>query len=107
MMVPQMKISFLTLFPEIIQSYISTGLLARAQTNMLFNFEILNIREVVTKNYKSVDDTVYGGADGMLIQYEPLVQTLNKVQRDGPATVIYLSPQGQNLNENLINFEKR
>ncbi|MBC7458597.1 MAG: tRNA (guanosine(37)-N1)-methyltransferase TrmD [Bdellovibrionaceae bacterium] len=98
-----MKISFITLFPDIIQSYISTGLLARAQANTLFEFEVFNIRDAVTKNYKSADDTVYGGSDGMLIQYDPLVQTLNKVQRDPTAEVIYLSPQGQNLNQNLIN----
>jgi tRNA (guanine37-N1)-methyltransferase len=98
-----MKISFLTLFPEIIQSYISTGMLARAQEKTLFEFEVFNMRDAVTKNYKSADDTVYGGADGMLIQYDPLVQTLNKVRRQDQAKVIYLSPQGQNLNQNLIN----
>ena len=97
-----MKISFITLFPEIIQSYISTGLLARAQTQSLLEFEILDIRDAVTKNYKSADDTVYGGSDGMLIQYDPLVQTLNKVKRGQKAKVIYLSPQGQCLNQNLI-----
>ena len=97
-----MKISFLTLFPEIIQSYISTGMLARAQEKDLFQFEILNIRDVVTKTYKSADDTVYGGADGMLIQYDPLVQSLNKVHRDDQSKVIYLSPQGQNLNQKII-----
>lgn len=97
-----MKISFITLFPDIIQSYIATGLLARAQTNQLFDFEVLNIRDAVTKNYKSADDTVYGGADGVLFQYEPLVQTLNKVQRDEKAKVIYLSPQGKSLDQKLI-----
>lgn len=97
-----MKISFLTLFPDFIQSYLSTGLLARAQSNTLFDFEVLNIRDVVTKNYKSADDTVYGGADGTLLQYDPLVQTLNKVQRDESAKVIYLSPQGRNLDSRLI-----
>lgn len=98
-----MKISFLTLFPDIIQSYISTGLLSRAQNNSLFDFEVLNIRDAVTKNYKSADDTVYGGADGVLMQYEPLVQTLNKVNRREKVKVIYLSPQGQPLNQSLIN----
>jgi tRNA (guanine37-N1)-methyltransferase len=98
-----MKISFLTLFPDIIQNYISTGLLARAQSNSFFDFEILNIRDAVTKNYKSADDTVYGGADGVLLQYEPLVQTLSKVNRDEKAKVIYLSPQGEQLNQSLIN----
>ena len=98
-----MKISFITLFPEIIQSYISTGLLARAQTQSLLEFEIFNIRDVVTKNYKSADDTVYGGSDGMLLQYDPLVQTLDKVKRDQKVKVIYLSPQGRKLNQNLIN----
>lgn len=97
-----MKISFLTLFPDFIQSYISTGLLARAQTNTLFNFEIFNIRDAVTKNYKSADDTVYGGADGTLLQYDPLLQTLNKVQKAESAKVIYLSPQGRGLDQSLI-----
>ena len=98
-----MKISFITLFPEIIQSYISTGLLSRARTHSLLEFEIFNIRDVVTKNYKSADDTVYGGSDGMLLQYDPLFQTLARVKRDEKTKVIYLSPQGRNLNQNLIN----
>lgn len=99
----RMKISFITLFPEVIQSYISTGLLARAQSLHLLEFEILNIRDAVTKNYKSADDTVYGGSDGQLIQYEPLLQTLNKVEKKNAAKVIYLSPQGQNLNQRIVN----
>ena len=97
-----MKISFITVFPDIIKSYISMGLLARAENKMLFDFEILNIRDAVTKNYKSADDTVYGGADGVLLQYDPLIQTLNKIQRDKETKVIYLSPQGQHLNQSLI-----
>lgn len=97
-----MKISFITLFPEIIQSYISTGLLARAQSNTLFDFEVFNIRDAVTKNYKSADDTVYGGSDGVLLQYEPVVATLNKVNLTKESKVVYLSPQGQVLNQKLI-----
>ncbi len=97
-----MRISFITLFPDFIQSYISTGMLARAQEKELFDFEIFNIRDAVTKNYKSADDTVYGGGDGALIQYAPLMETFNKVKKIEKSKVIYLSPQGVSLNQSLI-----
>lgn len=97
-----MKISFITLFPDFIQSYLSTGLLARAQQNQLFEFEILNLRDHAAGNYKSVDDTVYGGADGALIQYEPLKKALEQAQPSAESKVVYLSPQGKKIDQSLI-----
>ncbi len=98
-----MKISFITLFPEFIKSYIQTGLLGRAQLNNIFEFEVYNIRDNAEGNYKSVDDTVYGGGDGALIQYAPLKKTLDQIELASDSAVIYLSPQGRPLDSALIN----
>lgn len=97
-----MKISFITLFPELIQTYLSAGLISRAEKNQIFDFEILNLREQAQGNYKSVDDTVYGGSDGLLLQYEPLKKALSLVSRKSKSRVIYLSPQGKKLSPALL-----
>lgn len=97
-----MKINFITLFPDLVQSYLSAGLLGRAQANQLMIFQIHNLRDEAVGNYKSVDDAVYGGADGALIQYEPLKKALAKVDRAQKSKVIFLSPQGQPLTQKLV-----
>lgn len=102
-----MKINFITLFPDLIQSYLAAGLLGRAQTNQLMNFQIHNLRDEAIGNYKSVDDTVYGGGDGALIQYEPLKKSLDKIDRVQNSKVIYLSPQGVPLSQKLIKELKK
>lgn len=97
-----MKISFISLFPDVIQNYLSSGIIGRAQQKRIIDVEIFNLRDQATGSYKSVDDTVYGGADGALIQYEPLKKTLDQIDRIGKNCVIYLSPQGRKLDNDLI-----
>ncbi len=110
----KISFSYITLFPELIRHYLSDALLNKAEKNNLLKFNILNLRDYSLTKYKSVDDTAYGGGDGMVFELEPLVhclaaaKTMNlapqkKENSDSKKTqVIYLSPQGQPLNQKKV-----
>ena len=66
-----MKISILTLFPELFDLYLSQTILKRAVENNYLEFELINIRDYSTNTYHQVDDTPYGGGAGMLLKPEP------------------------------------
>lgn len=93
-----MKISFVTLFPDMIESVLSDGLLSKAIDKALLQVEVVNLRDEALTAYKSVDDTVYGGGDGAVIQFEPLKKSIDKIKTPD-SYVVYLSPQGQVFNQ--------
>ena len=94
------KISFnvITLFPELIQSYLKDALLAKAIAAGSVQVQVVDLRNFSQKKYNSVDDTVFGGGDGMLLQCRPLELALESVLAGSNdlkrRKVIYLSPQG-------------
>ncbi len=98
------KINFkvITLFPQLIRSYLQDALLSKAITSKILNIEIINLREFSLNKYNSVDDTVFGGSDGMLFKYRPLADamaSLNESKKDQPdKKIVYLSPQGKPWN---------
>lgn len=102
-----MKISYITLFPELINNYLTSaggsgGLLSKAVSKELIQVEICNLRDEAEGNYKSVDDSPYGGGDGNVIEYAPLKKSLEKISGHEKALKIYLSPQGQKLDQALV-----
>lgn len=102
----KISFSYITLFPELIKHYLSEALLSKAEKNNLLKFNIFNLRDFSQTKYKSVDDTTYGGSDGMLFELEPLVKCLQEVKKNISAStktqVIYLSPQGQRCDHKII-----
>ena len=67
-----MKIIFLTIFPDILNSYISESIMKRAIISGIVDFEFKNIRDFSKNKHKNVDDVPYGGGVGMLMQIEPI-----------------------------------
>lgn len=102
----KISFSYLTLFPELIRNYLSDALLNKAKEQGILNFEIINLRDFAKNKYKSVDDTAYGGGDGMVIEMQPLVDGLtaikNQIPNEQKTQVIYLSPQGQRCDHQKI-----
>lgn len=90
-----MKISVITLFPEIVGSYFSTSMMWKAQKDGYLDLELINLRDYGVGPRQTVDDTVYGGGDGMLLKPEPVVAAIEAAKESNPkAKVIMLSPQG-------------
>lgn len=101
------KISFkvITLFPDLIQPYLQDALLAKAMASDIIHVQTVDLRNFSQKKYNSVDDTVFGGGDGMLLQYRPLQLALESIPVSGDGTkrrkVVYLSPQGTRWSADL------
>lgn len=92
-----MKITILTLFPEMIEPLINTSILKRAQESKHVSFEIINFRDFSTNKHKTVDDTPYGGGSGMVLAVEPIYLALKSTEFN--ARKILLSPQGKTFNQ--------
>jgi tRNA (guanine37-N1)-methyltransferase len=98
-----MKIKIISLFPDLILGYLQDALISKAIKHNLLNVEVINLRDFSDNNYKSVDDSPFGGGDGMLIRADILEKVLQKhlISKDN-SHVIYLSPQGQLLDNNKV-----
>lgn len=92
-----MKISILTLFPEVFSAYFASSVPGRALEKGLFELELVNIRDYSTDKHHRVDDAPFGGSAGMLMGPQPLFDCIEDVKRrHAPGTpVIYLSPCGK------------
>lgn len=100
-----MKFSFLTIFPELIEQGLSQGIVGQAFKNQTISKQIYNPREQTSDVHRSVDDRPFGGGDGMIMLAEPLAKSLDKLiaESETKPVVIYPSPQGQPLNQTIVN----
>lgn len=91
-----MKFHFLTIFPEMIRSYIDESILKRAQEKKLISFDMKNIRDFSSDRHQKVDDRPYGGGPGMVMNAEPILKAHAKLKLKGKKPkVIALSPSGK------------
>lgn len=77
-------------------------MIAKALKADALNLNFSNIRDFSKDKHHKVDDYPYGGFAGMVMQAEPLYEAINSVLSDGPAPVIYFSPQGRVLNQEIL-----
>lgn len=88
-----MKIQVITLFPEMFEPVLNTSMMWKAQKNGAVEFRIINLRDFGIGPRKQVDDTPYGGGDGMLLKPEPLFAAVEFAKKYSPqARVIAMSP---------------
>ncbi|MCB1159190.1 MAG: tRNA (guanosine(37)-N1)-methyltransferase TrmD [Leptospiraceae bacterium] len=93
-----MKFNFISLFPEKIQAYFEAGLQAKAIEKGVFSVKILQLRDFSSDKFRRVDDTIYGGGPGMLLQVEPIEKALESLG-DEKGLVCLLSPSGEVFNQ--------
>ena len=93
-----MKINILTLFPKMFEGFISESIIARAIKSEVVEFNIVDIRNYCYDKHKQADDIPFGGGNGMVMKPEPIFRALEDVK----GKVIYTSPQGQKLNQQLV-----
>ncbi len=88
----------ITLFPEVIETFASFGVIGQARKQDLFQIMGVNPRDFTTDLHHSVDDRPFGGGDGMCMMVEPLAKALDHVIAGAPkARRLYVSPQGRPL----------
>ncbi len=98
------RIDVITLFPEMFEA-IKQGITGRAIRNGLIELGLTNPRDFTTDRHKTVDDRPYGGGPGMLMKVEPLKEAILSVKANSnykQPKVVYLSPQGQPLTQNIV-----
>ncbi len=94
----------ITLFPEMFQAISGYGITRRAIEKKIIEFHFWNPREFTTDRHQTVDDRPYGGGPGMVMQVAPLRKAIQAARKAAvlPTKVIYLSPQGQPLQNQAI-----
>ena len=98
-----MRFDIITLFPEMFSAIKEEGVIARAIKKSIISIEEWQLRDFSENKYKNVDDKAYGGGAGMVMQVKPIRECIKKIKEQEPETkVIYLSPQGEPLNQNLV-----
>ena len=98
-----MKFDIITLFPEMFSAIKEEGVIARAMKKSLISINTWQLRDFSSNQYKNVDEKPYGGGAGMVIQVKPIRDCISKIKKLNPNTkVIYLSPQGKKLDQNLV-----
>lgn len=104
-----MRFSVLTLFPDQITDHLGKSITGKAIEKGIIEVQAKDIREHAINDYGKVDDTLYGGGTGMLMQCDPVYDTWKDICGDGkkPYTV-YVSPKGSVLNQaKVIELSKK
>lgn len=93
-----MKITVLSLFPEIIEGYFNSSIMAKAVEKGIVEYSVINIRDFARDKHRTCDDYPYGGGAGMVLKPEPLSGALDSIgARD--RRVVYPSPSGRLLDQ--------
>ena len=95
-----MRIDILTLFPEMF-SPLSSSILKRAQDKDLIEINIINFRDFASNKHKQVDDTPFGGGDGMVLMCQPIFDAINSIKTES-SKIIYMSPKGKTLKQSFV-----
>lgn len=98
-----MKITILTLFPEMFTGFLTESIIGRAVRSGSLKIEIENLRNFGHGTRRQVDDTPYGGGAGMVLKADVVVPAIKKIKEGDPlAKVILLTPQGRRLEQKLV-----
>ena len=96
-----MNFNILTIFPEIFDIF-NVGLISKSIKKKLIKINTFDIRENSVNKHNHVDSKPYGGGEGMVMMAEPLAKTLSSIKKRQLGKVIYLSPQGKQLDQKKV-----
>lgn len=93
-----MRIDIVTLFPEMFDNFLNTSIVKRAIDGGKVEVYTHNFREFSHLKNKKVDDTPYGGGNGMVLMCQPIFDCVDAL-RSGDEKVILLTPDGEVINK--------
>lgn len=101
-----MRITILTLFPEMFDGFLTNSIIKRAIAKQLVEINIVNIRDYTLDKHHRVDSAPIGGGAGLIMKCQPILDCLKDVKKDN-SKVILLSPRGKQYNQKLAHqYEK-
>jgi tRNA (guanine37-N1)-methyltransferase len=98
-----MRFDIITLFPEMFCAITKEGVIARGIKKSLLSVNTWQLRDFSDNKHRNIDDAPYGGGAGMVMQVKPIRDCIRKIKQENPnTTVVYLSPQGEKLDNKLV-----
>ena len=99
-----MRIDILSAVPRLLDSFLQHSILKRAQDKGLAELVVHDLRDYSSNKYRQIDDQPYGGGAGMVMMIEPIHKCIAQLKSERTyAEVIYMSPDGQMLDQPLCN----
>ncbi len=96
------KFQVITLFPEMFTGVFENSMMWKAQKDGIVEMSTVNLREFGLGARRTVDDTPYGGGDGMLLMIEPLWNAVTQAKQNDPtAKVLLMTPRGRRWEQAL------
>ena len=92
------EVRIFTLYPDLYPGPLNTGIYKKAQESKIWDLKVINIRDYATDKHSSVDDTPFGGGNGMLLRPDVVASALDS-NLESNETTIYLSPKGKKFDQ--------
>ena len=96
------RFDIITLFPNLCEGYLSDSILKRGLDNGSIQVNFHNPRDYSLNKHKKVDDTPYSGGAGMIMSPQPLSDCIEFVKKSNKGPVIFLTPQGEELEQKHV-----
>jgi tRNA (guanine37-N1)-methyltransferase len=98
----EMEINVISIFPKMFDAVVEYGITRKAIDSGLLSLQLWDLRDYSGNRHRTVDDRPYGGGPGMLMKPEPLARCIDAATKSVAGPVVYLSPQGERLDQKLI-----
>ena len=97
-----LNVRIFSLYPELFPGPLDIGLYKKARSKKIWSLEIINIRDYSKDKHKTVDDTPFGGGNGMLMRADVVADALDKnIDKNKNEKIIYLSPRGKQFDQTI------
>ncbi|MFO7869114.1 MAG: tRNA (guanosine(37)-N1)-methyltransferase TrmD [Bacteroidales bacterium] len=99
-----MRIDILTVLPDLLVSPFNTSIIKRAQDKNVVEIVVHDVREYATNKHKRVDDYMFGGGAGMVLQVEPIHRCIQHLQKERTYDeIIYMTPDAPTFKQSDAN----
>ena len=95
-----MKLSILTIFPELFESFLSSPIIKRAREKGVAQIEIVDIKNFSGGSFRHIDDSPFGGGVGMIMRCGPILDALESVKSDSSLSLLF-SPKGRRYEQSV------
>jgi tRNA (guanine37-N1)-methyltransferase len=96
-----MRINVVTIFPQVMESILSMGMLGVGREKSLVDYRIVNLRDFTSDKHRTVDDQPYGGGGGMIMMVPPMVEAVEHLRLPEGTPVVLMSPSGKPFTQKL------
>ena len=98
-----LEVQIFTLYPDLFPGLLDVGIYKKAKDKQKWSLKIINIRDYAFDDNRTVDDTPFGGGNGMLLKPDVVASALDKNIK-GKEKIIYLSPKGKRLDQKEVKY---